>query len=176
MSFSDTLSTLSRDEVDIAIRGGYAPNERVQTVRLMDNEFIPVASPDYLSSNGTPRNATDLRQHQGLFFRTPNGPSPWLCEQNGQWLDVSGKVLTISNNATWLRKQATLGHGICMAPRWSVQRYLDSGEIKELMVKPKVRVNQNKNMAIFLLYQKQQYLVPKVKVAVDFLVSRIKPS
>jgi hypothetical protein len=42
------------------------------------------------------------------------------------------------------------------------------------MIKPKVRVNQNKDLAIYLLYQKQQYLVPKVKVAVDFLVSRIK--
>ena len=61
-----------------------------------------------------------------------------------------------------------------MAPRWSVQHYLDSGDIKELMVKPKVRVNQNKDLAIYLLYQKQQYLVPKVKVAVDFLVSRIQ--
>ena len=69
-----------------------------------------------------------------------------------------------------------MGRGICMAPRWSVQRYLDSGDIKELMVKPKVRVNQNKDLAIYLLYQKQQYLVPKVKVAVDFLVSRIKSS
>lgn len=49
-------------------------------------------------------------------------------------------------------------------------------QIKELMVKPKVRVNQNKDLAIFLLYQKQKYLVPKVKVAVDFLVSRIKSS
>jgi DNA-binding transcriptional LysR family regulator len=176
VSFSDELSTLSRDEVDIAIRGGYAPNERVQAVRLMDNEFIPVASPDYLALNGTPKNATELRQHQGLFFRTPNGPSPWLCEQDGQWLDVSGKVLTISNNGTWLRKEAVLARGICMAPRWSVQRYLDSGDIKELMIKPKVRVNQNKDLAIYLLYQKQQYLVPKVKVAVDFLVSRIKSS
>ena len=49
-------------------------------------------------------------------------------------------------------------------------------QIKELMVEPKVRVNQNKDLAIYLLYQKQKYLVPKVKVAVDFLVSRIKSS
>jgi DNA-binding transcriptional LysR family regulator len=176
VSFSDELSTLSRDEVDIAIRGGYAPNERVQAVRLMDNEFIPVASPDYLALNGTPKIATDLRDHKGLFFRTPNGPSPWLCEHNGEWLDVSGKVLSISNNGAWIRQQTALGHGICMAPRWSVQQHLDSGDLRELMIKPKLRINQNKNLAIFLLYQKQQYLVPKVKVAVDFLVSHIKSS
>ena len=40
--------SFAEGQADIAIRGGYAPNERVQAVRLMDNEFIPVASPDYL--------------------------------------------------------------------------------------------------------------------------------
>jgi DNA-binding transcriptional LysR family regulator len=174
VSFSDELSTLSRDEVDIAIRGGYAPNERVQAVRLMDNEFIPVASPEYLATNGTPKKATDLRAHHGLFFRTPHGPSPWLCEQDGQWLDVSGKIFSISNNATWLRRQVALGQGICMAPRWLLKQDLESGVAQELMIRPQLRVNQNKDMAIFLLYQKQQYRVPKVKVAVDFLIDRIQ--
>jgi DNA-binding transcriptional LysR family regulator len=61
-----------------------------------------------------------------------------------------------------------------MTPRWSVQEDLDNGKVQELTIKPKVRVTQNKNLAIYLLYQKQQYAVPKVKVAVDFLVSRIQ--
>ena len=57
-----------------------------------------------------------------------------------------------------------------MAPRWSVQEYLDGGELQELAIEPTLRVSQNHNLAIYLLYQKQQYLVPKIKVAVDFLV------
>ena len=61
-----------------------------------------------------------------------------------------------------------------MTPRWSVQEDLDNGKVQELTIKPKVRVTQNTNLAIYLLYQKQQYAVPKVKVAVDFLVSRIQ--
>ena len=52
VSLSDAVSNLGRDEVDIAIRGGYAPNERVQAIRLKDNEFIPVASPDYRTDRG----------------------------------------------------------------------------------------------------------------------------
>ena len=35
-------------------------------------------------------------------------------------------------------------------------------------------ISQNATMAVYLLYQKQRYLVPKVKAAVDFLVKRIK--
>lgn len=172
VSLSDELSTLSRDEVDIAVRGGYAPNERVQAVRLMDNEFIPMASSSYLAAAGTPAQATEIRQHQGLFFRTPAGPQPWLCESDGQWLDVSPQPLAISNNGKWLGEQAIAGKGIMMAPRWSVQDYLDSGELQELVIEPTLRVSQNQHLAIYLLYQKQQYLVPKIKVAVDFLIER----
>ena len=172
VSLSDELSSLSRDEVDIAIRGGYAPNERVQAVRLMDNEFILMAASSYLAAEGTPVHATEIKQHQGLFFRTPAGPQPWLCESDGQWLDVSAQPLAISNNGKWLGEQAIAGKGIMMAPRWHVQDYLDSGELQELVIEPTLRVSQNHDLAIYLLYQKQQYLVPKIKVAVDFLVDR----
>ena len=61
-----------------------------------------------------------------------------------------------------------------MAPRWLLKQDLQSGVAQELMIRPQLRVNQNKDMAIFLLYQKQQYRVPKVKVAVDFLIDRIQ--
>ena len=172
VSLSDELSVLSRDEVDIAVRGGYAPNERVQAVRLMDNEFILTAASSYLATAGTPKYATDIRHHQGLFFRTPTGPQPWLCESDGQWLDVSAQPLAISNNGKWLGDQAIAGRGIMMAPRWSVQDHISSGDLQELIIEPRLRGSQNQNLAIYLLYQKQQYLVPKIKVAVDFLVKR----
>ncbi|MDG0969612.1 MAG: LysR substrate-binding domain-containing protein [Porticoccaceae bacterium] len=172
VSLSDELSTLSRDDVDIAIRGGYAPNERVQAVRLMNNDFIPVAASSYLAAAGIPTHANELKQHQGLFFRTPMGPQPWLCQSNGQWLDVSALPLTISNNGKWLGEQALAGQGIMMAPRWLVQEYIDNNELQELHIKPTLYISQNSGLAIYLLYQKQQYLVPKVKIAVDFLIAR----
>lgn len=174
VSLSDELSSLGRDDVDIAIRGGYAPNERVQAIRLMNNEFIPVAAPSYLAARGKPTDVFSLRDHQGLFFRTPNGPTPWLCELAGEWHDVSGKTVAVSNNAKWLGDQAVQGLGILMAPRWSLAAYLKSGDLLELIFDPVLRVSQNFDLAIYLLYQKQRYLVPKVKVAVDFLVARIK--
>ena len=174
ISLSDEISTLGRDDVDIAIRGGYAPNERVQAIRLMNNEFIPVAAPGYLASAGTPENVFALRQHKGLFFRTPNGPNPWLCELAGDWHDVSAPAVAVSNSGKWLGEQAVQGLGIMMAPRWSLVDYLSSGELQELFFDPVLRVSQNPELAIYLLYQKQRYLVPKVKVAVDFLVARIQ--
>jgi DNA-binding transcriptional LysR family regulator len=174
VSLSDELSSLGRDDVDIAIRGGYAPNERVLAIRLMDNEFVPVAAPGYLAEMGTPENVMELRHHKGLYFRTPNGPSPWLCNIDGQWHDVSGPVVAVSNNGRWLAEKAVAGQGIMMAPRWALSAYFESGELEELFLDRALHITQNTDLAVYLLYQKQRYLVPKVKAAVDFLVARVQ--
>ena len=174
VSLSDELSALGREDMDIAIRGGYAPNERVLAIRLMDNEFIPVAAPAYLAEMGRPQDASELEHHRGLYFRTPNGPSPWLCHIDGQWKDVSAPVVAVSNNGRWLAEKAIDGQGILMAPRWALAPYLERRELQELFFDPALCITQNTDMAVYLLYQKQRYLVPKVKAAVDFLVARVR--
>ncbi|MEM8628131.1 MAG: substrate binding domain-containing protein, partial [Pseudomonadota bacterium] len=174
LRLTDELSSPSRDDVDIAIRGGYAPNERIQAIRLMDNEFIPVAAPSYLKDKGSPKSAFELRTHAGIYFQTPSGPTPWLCEIDGEWHDVSAPAVTLSNNNAWLADQVLRGRGILMGPRWSLRRYLETGALVELNLTPRVRISQNPALAVFLLYQKQRYLVPKIKVAVDFLVTRFQ--
>ena len=174
VTLSDELTTLGRDEVDLAIRGGYAPDERVVAIKLMDNNFIPVAATSYLEEFGYPIDALHLKEHQGLYFNTPVGPTPWLCEIKGQWRDVSAEPYLVSNNGDWLLQKAIAGKGILMMPRWALSRFLASGQLVELDIKPRLTITQNANLGLFLLYQKQRYQVPKLKAAVDFLVARIK--
>ena len=171
---SDELSAIGRDEVDIAFRGGYAPNERVVAIKLMENQFIPAASKDYLKQFGTPKHPLDLKDHKGLYYRAPNGPTPWICELDSQWQDVSPPMAATSNGGLWLIDKAIKGQGIVMLPRWVLKAYLARGELIELKIEPVVSTTQNPDFGIFLLYQKQRYHVPKVKAAVDFLVARVK--
>jgi len=171
---SDELSSIGRDDVDVAIRGGYAPNERVVAIRLMENKFVPAAAPAYLKSMGHPVHALELKAHKGLYYRSPTGPIPWICEIDGQWQDVSAPTVAISNGGEWLLEKAVKGQGIVMLPRWVLKTFLASGELVELNLEPSVTTTQNPDFAIYLLYQKQRYHVPKVKAAVDFLVARIK--
>lgn len=171
---SDELSTLGRDEVDIAIRGGYAPKDRVVAVKLMDNYFVPAASPEYLSSMGTPGHPRDLARHRGLFFRTPQGPSPWVCELNGQRQVVSPPAALVTNAGRWLVDKALRGQGIVMLPRWVIEPYLKDGRLRELAFDPPVTVTHNPDLGIYLLYQKPRYQTPKIKAMVDFLVERVR--
>jgi DNA-binding transcriptional LysR family regulator len=171
---SDELTVMDRDDVDIAIRGGYAPNERVMAVKLMDNEFIAAASASYLAEHGTPCHPLELPQHKGLYYRAPTGAAPWISKIAGQWQTVSAKEVAISNAGTWLINKAIEGKGIVMLPRWVLAPYFKQHTLQELVFEPAVHINQTPEMSIFLLYQKQRYSVPKIKVAVDFLIDHIK--
>jgi DNA-binding transcriptional LysR family regulator len=173
---SDQLSAFDRDDVDIAIRGGYAPNERVVAVNLMSNDFFPVAASEYLEKAGMPIHPFDLKAHKGLFFRTPAGPTPWLCYADGHWHDVSGQPGVISNSGNWLLNKAVKGEGILLLPKWVTQPLIDTGALVDIPFDIPMTVTQQPDFAVFLLYQKQRYLVPKIKVAVDFIVSSIKSS
>lgn len=174
ISLSDELAVFNRDDVDIAIRSGYAPNERVVAVKLMENNFFPVASENYLQRAGTPRHSSELKQHSGLYYRSPNGPTPWLSFYDKQWHDVSGPAVAVSNSGQWLINKAINGEGILMLPRWSVQQHIDDKQLLEIPLEQPVNVVQQMDLGVFLIYQKQRYAVPKVKMAVDFLIERIK--
>jgi len=174
ITLSDQLSALGRDDVDLAIRGGNVPDERVVAIKLMDNYFIPAASPGYLMRAGTPKHPKELPQHHGLYFRTPMGPRPWICELNGQWEDVSAKPVAICNEGKWLLQKAVKGEGVVMMPRWVLKPFLEQGTLTELMFEPKVSITQNTDIGVYLLYQKLRYQVPKIKAAVDFLAARVK--
>lgn len=171
---SDEISKLDRDDVDIAIRGGFAPDERVVAIRLMDNEFVPVVSQNYIDQFGLPTSTKELPNHRGLYFKTPMGPTPWLSEIDGQWQDVSAPSMLSSNNGKWLLEKAIVGQGIVMLPRWVVQESLDSGQLKIVEFNEPINITQNQNFAIYMLYQKLAYASPKVKVAIDFIAARVK--
>lgn len=171
---TDEISSLVNDEVDIAFRGGYAPNERVIAVKLMDNSFIAVASTRYFERYGKPVHVNELKQHKGLYYRTPKGHTPWLCELEGQWQDVSAPMQLCCNDGIWLIEKAIKGEGILMLPRWVLAPYLERGQLIELTFSQTLTVSPNPDIGIFLLYQKQRYHVPKVKAAIDFLIEKIR--
>ena len=173
LHLTDELSSLAHDEVDVAFRGGYAPNERINAVKLMDNHFIPVISPAYIDRYGMPTHAIELRQHRGLYYRTPIGHTPWLTELGGQWHDVSGKIQLCTNDGAWLIEKALKGEGILMLPQWVLAEYIEKKQLMELHLSSQLCVSPNPDFAVFMLYQKQRYHVPKVKAIVDFMLKKL---
>ena len=174
VELNDALTKLPDGNTDLAIRAGFAPDERVMAVKLMSNEFIPVASSGYLQKHGTPHNSDELRDHHGLFYLSPNGPIRWWSYIDSNWQEVSAQEKLATNSGSWLINRVIAGEGVAMLPKWSVQQAIESEQLQELSFSQPVSVSPDRTNAVYLLYRKQAYMNPKIQVAVDFIRERLQ--
>ncbi len=173
--YSDDVMTLGKDPFDIAIRGGYAPDERVIAKRLTGHEFKLVATPEFLASLdcATPLSLDTLKSCKTLQYRGPKGLIDWYVMTGDSWEKIDIKPSMICNNGTILSRAALKHQGIVFMPQWGMQPYLDSGKVVEVPTEDIISLNRSRDIGIFLLHLKSRYQIPKIKLCVDFLLSHL---
>ena len=173
--YSDDVMTLGKDPFDIAIRGGYAPDERVIAKRLTGHEFKLVATPEFLAALdcATPLSLDTLKSCKTLQYRGPKGLIDWYVMTGDSWEKTDIKPSMICNNGTILSRAALKHQGIVFMPQWGMQPYLDSGKVVEVPTEDIISLNRSRDIGIFLLHLKSRYQIPKIKLCVDFLLSHL---
>ena len=173
--YSDDVMTLGKDPFDIAIRGGYAPDERVIAKRLTGHEFKLVATPEFLAALdcATPLSLDTLKSCKTLQYRGPKGLIDWYVMTGDRWEKIDIKPSMICNNGTILSRAALKHQGIVFMPQWGMQPYLDSGKVVEVPTEDIISLNRSRDIGIFLLHLKSRYQIPKIKLCVDFLLSHL---
>ncbi|HEY9103147.1 LysR family transcriptional regulator [Chitinimonas sp.] len=170
---SDALVDLGRDQVDIAIRGGRQPQARVVARKLDSHRFVLVATPQYLAEAGTPENIEVLLHHRCLLYRGPHSLIRWQALTAEGWQELPTVPAFICNDGAGLMAMVLRHKGIALLPGWSVAGYLQRGELVRIELAEPVSVSRAGEGGIYLLYQAGRYQVPKVKVAVDFLLAAL---
>jgi DNA-binding transcriptional LysR family regulator len=174
---SDALVELGRDQIDIAIRGGRQPQDRVVARRLDPNRFLLAASPQYLAQRGTPRRLVELeQQHRALIYRGPNAVIKWQGLDVDGWRELAMTPGFISNDGASLIAMACRHQGLVLLSEWGLRPYLQRGELVEVAMEQPVSVGRGGSggeAGIYLLYLQTRYRVPKVRVAVEFLIERL---
>lgn len=170
---SDALVELGRDQIDIAIRGGRQPQDRIVARRLDPNRFVLAASPQYLERAGTPRTLEDLLSHRALMYRGPNAVIKWQGLDDDGWREVPLAPAFISNDGASLIAMACRHQGIVLLSEWGLTDYFKRGELVPVTLDQPVSVGRGGEAGIYLLYLQTRYRIPKVRVAVEFLVERL---
>jgi DNA-binding transcriptional LysR family regulator len=174
---SDSVVELGRDQIDIAIRGGRQPEGRVVARKLDPNRFILVASPQYLARKGTPRTLDDLQDHHALLYRGPNALLKWHGLDEDGWREVPVLPAFISNDGAALIAMARQHRGLVLLPEWGLQGDLQRGDLVQVTLEQPISVGRGAGEpGIYLMYLRTRYQIPKVRVAVDFLVERLGPT
>ncbi|MFA0811937.1 LysR family transcriptional regulator [Microbulbifer epialgicus] len=174
--YSDDLAQLGKDPVDIAIRGGYAPDAHVIAKRLDDNKFTLVATPYFLNNleQQLPLAKSAIESSPTLQYRGPRGTIDWYYFNGENWELLKLSPHLISNNGKALSTAALNHRGMFCVPSWSVCEFLDSGELVEVPTEGTVSVSPGGDIGIFLLYERSKYQIPKIKLCVDFIYENLR--
>ncbi|WP_444909252.1 LysR family transcriptional regulator [Microbulbifer sp. TRSA005] len=176
LHYSDDLTQLGKDPVDIAIRGGSAPDEHVIAKRLSKNEFSLTATPEYLNTLGKelPLNKQAIESAHALQYRGPRGLIDWHYFDDDRWVPLKLSTHLISNNGKALLAAALNHRGMFCVPSWSICEHLESGELVQVPTQGKVSVSPGGDIGIFLLYERSKYQIPKIKLCVDFICEHLQ--
>ncbi len=174
VELTNRLADITKNEVDIAIRGTSELPERVVARKISNNEFVLVASPKYFQKNSLPKTYGELIHHSVLLYRGPHGILHWQAKTADGWLEVPTNPSYISNDGLSLLRWCKNGKGLSLLPRWGIHRELISGELIEIELDDaKLSVSRTFESGIYLLYLKPRYRLLRIKTVVDFLLQEL---
>ena len=156
-------------EIDLAIRYGAGRYPGLETIKLMSETVIPVASPALLEASplATP---DDLARHVLLHDGSPDADDS--CPDWAMWLaarglkGVDGTRGPRFNQSSLVIEAAVGGRGVALAKRALAQADLDAGRL----VAP-LQIETDVDFAYFVVHPKAKGRLPQVKAFVSWITA-----
>lgn len=168
LTLDDRTVDLAGDAVDVAIRAGALTNsDHLIARKLFQSPQRICASPNYWEKQGKPEHPEELKKHRCLMFRNPRTGRlyPWYFNQQGNVSHyVFDSVLEV-NDGDAIVRAAVSGLGISQMPDYLGRRYLDSGELQEVL-----HSYRPDDVAFHALYLDRRLLSPRIREFIDFLI------
>jgi DNA-binding transcriptional LysR family regulator len=169
---SDRLVNLIEEGFDLAIRVGELQESSLIARRLTSTRLVVCAAPAYLRRAGRPQTPSDLRQHACLIYTETLTPTTWRFERADGHVDtvhVSGTIS--SSSAEFIHQLVLAGHGVVLAPSFSVGMDIMEERLTALLTDWRSRA-----LPIHVLYPHRPLLSAKVRTFVDFIAERFGPA
>ena len=173
LTLEDRAVDLVKERVDLSIRIGRLSDSSIVARKLADNQFVVCASPQYFKTHGLPKTPDDLFQHNCMINKNMYNSNTWQFGKgkSKQDISVTGNFQANSGGALY---SAMLSHlGIAVLPTWYVCEAIQKGLLERIFVGYEVNLPAMTVSAIYALYQAGQYLPPKVRVFIDYLIDKL---
>lgn len=167
---SDSLSHLLQDDIDLAIRFGVPADSSMVARRLAPNRRVLCASPQYIAGHGVPAHPDDLAKFDFIVLSSASGvANEWRFTRDGTSASFTAPLAGAreTNDGALAREWAVEGGGIVMKSIWDIGADLQAGRLQ--LVMPEWRCPE---VPVHALYQRTQYMAPRVRALLDFLVER----
>lgn len=155
--------------IDLAIRFGELPDNRINARRIMSNRRFICASPTYLERKGIPKKLEDLASHRCIVHRqNDDAYGIWRFIQDGRTEIVKVHGALSSNDGDIVLGWALDGQGIVIRSEWDLAKYLESGRLRRIL--PEFSLP---SADLFVYYPSKQNLVARARTFINFLVDQL---
>ncbi|MBD8621174.1 LysR family transcriptional regulator [Sphingomonas sp. CFBP 13728] len=169
VSFTDRVSDIIEDGIDLAIRiGETRENSSLITRTLTHQHDLVVASPAYLSVAPAPQHPDDLLGHACLNYVSAGQKRAWRFAIKEKTVAVKPRARLSLDSGEALRDAVVSGAGLAFLPSYVVDRDLSEGRLVALLTNyaaPPVPIS--------LIYPSRRHLAPKVRRFIDLLARNI---
>jgi len=156
--------------VDLAVRFGTLPDNRLSARRIMSNRRFLCASPGYLDKFGSPASLSDLHNHRCIIHRqNDEAHAIWRFEHDGHHESVKVAGALSSNDGDIVLGWALDGHGILIRSEWDLMKYLESGRLR--VVLPEFKLP---SADLFVYYSQRRNQTARARAFIDFLVEKFE--
>jgi len=169
---SDSWVDLVDDRIDVAIRHGNMPDSSLIARKLLDPEYVLVASKQYLDTHGYLDSPAELSDHQILTFTYQGFNREWRFTNQNDSVTHQIQPSVSTSNAVTLLECAKQGLGVALLADWTVAESIKSGELVRLA--PDWRFDGNRgDSGIWLVQPSNRYVPAKTKAFSDFLLTHV---
>jgi DNA-binding transcriptional LysR family regulator len=168
---NDRFVDIVEEGFDVVVRISETTGSSMIARKFAESRRVFCAAPSYLEEFGIPEAPADLLRHRCLHYGyTANGSQWRLLAPDGKEHVVRINAPMTVNNGDVLAEAARRGQGIIMMPTFIVGDDLRQGRLKTVL--PGYRPP---DLVMSALYPPNRHLTAKVRVFIDFLVSRFGP-
>jgi len=170
MVLDDRFVELVAEGYDMAIRIGKLEDSSLRARKLTESNVYMVASPDYLRKCGAPKRIEDLSGHTLLHYSNLSTGNFWrLKTRTGEERQVRVGGRLTANNGASLMRAAEDGLGIALLPAFILGTAAEEGRLRKIL--PDLEIGP---LGIYAVYPPGQYMQPKLRALIDFLVENLK--
>ena len=161
---------LVEENVDIAIRTGRLRDSTLIALKLVDNDFLLCASPDYLANNGLPDSPFNLMDFDCIRYEYSGWRNWYLMCEKPTKLAIQSHLTIRSING---QKQLILNHaGFALMPKWAVKDELENGSLVQILEQHVFSPYESLS-STYAIYSKRELISPKIRVFLDFIKMHI---
>ena len=165
----DRITNLIEEGIDVGLRVGQLPDSSLIARQVGEVRRILVASPAYLSKNGTPKDPTDLKRHSMIAFTGLLPNREWVFGEGKTARRLMLKPRFEINDAAAAIAAAEGGGGITIALSYMVARQIGERRLQQVLgsFAPSA-------VPVQLVYPESRLVAPKVRAFVDYAAPKLR--